>query len=68
MENATWYLLFGGTSVDGAGPAKYCGRTVFRDIAQRHFLESSGDPYSVVYVVKVTDAEHLRGTRMGELR
>lgn len=51
----TWYLLFGGSSADGRGPGEYQGRTTDREIALRHFKECKNNPYSVGYVLVVTD-------------
>lgn len=55
-----WYLLFDGTSVDGRGPATYCGRTTDQTIARFHKKNCDNDFYSVGYVVVVTDDQHCR--------
>jgi len=51
MEN--WYLLFGGSSVDGRGEGKYQGRTLSKKEAIDHFQQCNSDPYSIGYVLIV---------------
>ena len=58
--NEPWYLLYGGSSVDGRGPGKYLGRTIDVFVAARHYIEISKSPYSTGYVEVITDNEHMR--------
>jgi hypothetical protein len=60
MSNEVWYLLFGGTSDDGAGPGKYIGRTTDYEEAREHYEECKRNPYSVGYVMIVTDTRYDR--------
>lgn len=53
-----WFLLYGGTSCDGAGPGKYIGRTLDVDEARKHFLKCRKNPYSTGKVEIITDTEH----------
>lgn len=55
-----WYLLYGGSSVDGSGPGKYIGRTTESDVAFKHAKECASDPYSTGYVIAVTDKSEIR--------
>jgi hypothetical protein len=50
----TLYLLFSGTSTDGAGRGKYVGLTRDKDQARRHYLDSRDSPYSTGGVQIVT--------------
>lgn len=51
----TVYVLYGGTSVDGAGPGEYKGFTIHKDVAYKHLCEISKDKqYSVGYVLEYT--------------
>lgn len=52
----TWYILYTGTSEDGAGPGKYAERTTSAAKALRHFARCAGNPYSTGYVLVVTDS------------
>jgi hypothetical protein len=56
----TWFLLYGGTSVDGRGPGQYQGRTTDRAVARRHWDQTRKAPYSVGYVQAVTDSTTRR--------
>lgn len=51
----TWFLLYGGTSVDGRGPGTYQGRTTDAALARRHYEQCRRDPYSCGYVMAATD-------------
>lgn len=53
----TWFLLYGGSSVDGAGPGKYEGRTTDKATAFAHSEKCRRNPYSTGYVLVVTDAK-----------
>ena len=55
-----WFLLFGGESVDGRGPATYVGRTLDPLIAYEFLLEIEKNPYSVGYVCRVTNTYYTR--------
>lgn len=63
MRTDTWFLLYGGSSVDGRGPGIYKGRTADESVAREHHSEISKDPYSTGYVLRVTDSgiEHIHG-------
>ena len=63
----TWYLLFDGTSIDGMGPASYHGRTTDPTKAYLHKKNCDNNPYSVGYVVVVTEDQHRRVFRDAEL-
>ena len=66
----TWYLLFGGTSIDGRGGGEYIGRTTSKDVAHGHYLGCLKDPYSIGSVQIVTDIKTERawsGTKWGSL-
>lgn len=54
----TWYLLFGGTSVDGMGQGKYIGRTTDKEVAHRHYQACVDNPYSIGKVIIVTDTDY----------
>jgi hypothetical protein len=60
VSNEVWYLLFGGTSDDGAGDGKYIGRTTDYEEAREHYEECERNPYSVGKVIIVTDTRHCR--------
>ena len=53
----TWYLLYGGQSVDGSGPGVYLGRTCNVFEAGRHYIEINSNPYSTGYIRVVTDTD-----------
>jgi hypothetical protein len=57
MIAETWYLLYGGESVDGTGPGRYVGRTCSVVDAAKHFIKVSKNPYSTGYVKVITDDE-----------
>ena len=67
MSIPDWYLLYDGTSADGMGPGNYAGRTTSKDEALSHFRSVSASPYSVGYVVKITDSTFKRIFRIEEL-
>jgi hypothetical protein len=54
----TWYLLFGGTSVDGAGQGQYMGRTTDKEVARQHYQACANNPYSTGNVIIVTDTDY----------
>jgi hypothetical protein len=56
----TWYLLYGGDSVDGCGPGEYEGRTRDVSAAAKHHIKISNNPYSTGYVQVITDKEVVR--------
>lgn len=55
----TWFLLFGGSSVDGRLNGSHCGpyegRTTDRVVAQKHYREMRRNPYSIGEVRIITD-------------
>ena len=55
----TWFLLFGGSSVDGRSNGSHCGpyegRTTDRVVAQKHYREMRRNPYSIGEVRIITD-------------
>lgn len=55
-----WFLLYGGTSVDGRGPGEYVGRTTDKQKAIKRFREVRKSPYSVGYVEIITDRSVTR--------
>lgn len=57
LRNQTWYLLFGGSSVDGRGTGEYVGRTTDKKAAQKHWQKCKKNPCSVGGVVIVTDTK-----------
>ena len=50
----TIFVLYGGTSCDGMGPAEYIGPTLDTAAAYKHWIECKNDPYSVGRVVVLT--------------
>lgn len=56
----TWYLLYGGQSVDGSVPGVYVGRTTDAVEAANHFKEVNMSPYSTGYVEIITDLGRAR--------
>lgn len=60
MTHPVWYLLYGGSSVDGSGPGTYIGRTTESDVAFKHAKKCASDPYSTGYVIAVTDRREIR--------
>lgn len=60
MSEPTWFLLYGGTSEDGAGPGVYVGRTTDPKVATNHNRNIKRDPYSTGYVLVVTDTQCRR--------
>lgn len=63
-----WFLLYGGTSEDGAGPGRYVGRTTDRDAALRHFHEIKRNPYSTGGVDIVTDSTLRRALHASDIK
>lgn len=51
----TWYILYGGQSVDGLGPGRFCGRTTDINRALEHYRSVRKNPYSTGGVRIVTD-------------
>jgi hypothetical protein len=43
----TWYVLYGGTSVDGMGPGIYVGRTTDEKVALEHYHKCRKDPLAL---------------------
>jgi len=56
----TVYLLFDGTSSDGRGDAKYCGKTGDKTVAVAHYKKCDKNPYSVGKVMVATDTAFYR--------
>ena len=56
-SSEVWYLLYGGTSSDGAGGGSYVGRTTSKEEAIEHWTNCRRDPYSVGGVSVLTDKE-----------
>jgi hypothetical protein len=50
-----WYLLFDGESPDGRGPGTYLKRTTSEKEAVKHKDKCKKNPYSVGYVMEITD-------------
>ena len=50
-----WYLLYGGTSEDGQGVGSFASRTTDKAIARTHLMSILRNPYSVGYVLIVSD-------------
>lgn len=63
-----WYLLFGGSSVDGRGEGKYIGRTLNRNEAIAHFYQCNSDPYSTGYVLIISDEVHRRAIYLEDFK
>lgn len=57
-----WFLLYGGSSADGAGPGGYIGRTEDPEAVKSHLAKIEADLYSTGYVVIVTDSD-MRAVR-----
>ena len=55
-----WYVLYGGTSVDGRGPGLYVGRTTDEKVALEHYHKCRKDPYSTGYVLVYMDDKAYR--------
>ena len=68
MTNPTWYLLYGGTSIDGRGMGDYIGRTTDKTEAVRHFRKAADSPYSIGHVLVVTDQRTFRLFRESDLK
>lgn len=62
-----WFLLFGGSSVDGRGQGAYVGRATDVTIARQHYMRVQHDPYSTGYVMIVTDTAMKRVINLGDL-
>lgn len=60
MTDNPWFVLYGGTSVDGKGEGNYCGRTTDVKVAKAHWEKCRGDPYSVGSVWVITDVWNRR--------
>ena len=60
----TWYLLYGGNSLDGLGPGKYVGRTSNVLVAAKHYIKISKNPYATGYVQVITDEESVLYSRI----
>lgn len=58
-----WFLLYGGRTCDGRGTGQYVGRTTSKKKAVKHAIMCFTDPYSVGFVVRVTDTEFSHFTR-----
>lgn len=59
-----WFLLYGGTSQDGAGPGVYEGRTISAKKAHAHHQKIlANGPWNTGYVVMIDDSgwRHIRG-------
>jgi hypothetical protein len=54
--NDPWFVLFGGSSVDGRGEGSFLRRTTDASEAAAHFQKCANDFYSIGYVLKITDA------------
>lgn len=57
--NTILFLLYAGTSVDGAGPGEFWGWTVDMDEARRHWDKCRADPHSVGRVVAIQGSQKL---------
>ena len=55
VEMETWFLLYGGNSSDGRGQGVYCGRTIDKHRAKKHYDSCKDNPYSTGKVVIVSD-------------
>lgn len=51
----TWFVLFDGSSEDGRGGGRYCGRTTNKEIARKHYEKFAKNPYSCGKVFIVTN-------------
>ena len=51
----TWFLLYGGSSVDGRGAGEYVGRTTDKQAAIAHHQKCENNPYSAGYVLIIKD-------------
>lgn len=67
MNEPTWYLLYGGTSEDGRGHPRYCGRTTDMSKAAKHFAECESNPYSIGEVRIITETQELLATKQSFL-
>ena len=62
-----WYLLYGGSSVDGRGDAVYKGRTIEKSEALAFYVKHIKDnPYSTGKVQIVTDG-YIKRAEMKDL-
>lgn len=59
----TWYLLYGGQSVDGMGEGQYIGRTTDANKAMAHYIKCDKNPYSTGKVMIVNDTKIERAYR-----
>jgi hypothetical protein len=54
ITNAPWFLLYGGASEDGRGPATFIARTVFPSTALTHYRKHiKNNPHSTGFVEAV---------------
>lgn len=64
----TWFLLFGGDSVDGMGSPKYIGRTTDPLVAKKHFRQIKKNPYSTGKVIICDDSKHVGVFRLEDIK
>ena len=57
-----WFLLFDGSSEDGRGEPKYCGRTSHKEVAKKHFQKVDSSPYSTGKVMIANDFDFRRAS------
>lgn len=56
--NATWYLLFEGSSCDGTGEPTYVSRTTDYNKAKEFLAKNADSPYHFDKVIAITDFEY----------
>lgn len=54
---SAWFILYDGSSSDGQGYPRYCGRTTNPKKALNHFKKCKSNPYSTGRVLIFTDTE-----------
>ena len=56
-KESPWFILYNGTSPDGYGLPRFCGRTRDAKFALNHFRACARNPYAIGRVEIVTDTK-----------
>lgn len=67
-EEQTWFILYGGTSVDGRGHEAFVERTTNSKVAKRHLKRNEKNPYFVGSVDVITDEAKRKVFSVDELK
>lgn len=60
MTEETWFLLYGGISIDGRGESHYCGRTTDIEVAKQYYKNCADNPFNNGGVIAFTDTKEVR--------